>query len=65
MFDAVSIGCKEIGVNFCTTLWVGGAEVSADKYLAYQRGWRNNRMVSEYLRRELPLDPEPALHVDS
>jgi predicted dienelactone hydrolase len=46
-----------------TALWVGGAKVNADKYLAFQRGWRNNRMVPEHLRAELPLDATPALEV--
>jgi predicted dienelactone hydrolase len=46
-----------------TSLWVGGAKVNADKYLAFQRGWRNNRMVPEHLRAELPLDATPALEV--
>ena len=46
-----------------TALWVGGAKVNADKYLAFQRGWRNNAMVPAYLRGELPLDAGPALDV--
>ena len=46
-----------------TALWVGGARVDAEKYLAFQRGWRNNRMVPEHLREELPLDAGPALDV--
>jgi predicted dienelactone hydrolase len=46
-----------------TALWIGGAKVDPDKYLAFQRGWRNNAMVPEYLRRELPLDAGPALAV--
>src|SRR5262249_49563244 len=44
-------------------LWVGGARINPDKYLALQRGWRNNQMVPEYLRNELPLDAAPALDV--
>lgn len=46
-----------------TALWVGGAEVNAEKYLAFQTRWRNNWMVPEHLRRELPLDATPALDV--
>jgi predicted dienelactone hydrolase len=46
-----------------TSLWIGGAKVNADKYLAFQQGWRNNGMVPEYLRQELPLDATPALNV--
>jgi predicted dienelactone hydrolase len=46
-----------------TALWISGAKVNADKYLAFQRQWRNNQMVPEYLRKELPLDAGPALNV--
>ncbi len=46
-----------------TALWLGGAKVNAEKYLAFQKGWRNNPQVPEHLREELPLDPEPALNV--
>ncbi len=46
-----------------TSLWIGGAKVNPDKYLAFQQGWRNNQAVPQYLRDELPLDPAPALSV--
>lgn len=46
-----------------TALWISGAKVNADKYLAFQLQWRNNQMVPEYLRKELPLDAGPALNV--
>ncbi len=46
-----------------TSLWIGGAKVNPDKYLAFQQGWRNNQAVPQYLRDELPLDPSPALSV--
>jgi predicted dienelactone hydrolase len=46
-----------------TALWLGGATVNAEKYLRFQRGWRENRMVPAHLRRALPLDPKPALAV--
>src|SRR5439155_5904007 len=46
-----------------TALWIGGAMVNPDKYRAFQQGWRNNQMVPEYLRKDLPLDPAPALRV--
>jgi predicted dienelactone hydrolase len=46
-----------------TALWIGGAKVNRDKYLAFQRGWRNNQQIPEHLRQELPLDAEPALNV--
>ncbi|MGH6896027.1 MAG: alpha/beta hydrolase family protein [Geminicoccaceae bacterium] len=46
-----------------TALWVGGAKVDPDRYLGFQRRWRDNLMVPEYLRSELPLDARPALDV--
>jgi predicted dienelactone hydrolase len=46
-----------------TSLWIGGAKVNADLYRAYLQGWRNNPVVPEYLRADLPLDPTPALDV--
>jgi predicted dienelactone hydrolase len=46
-----------------TSLWIGGAKVNADKFLAFQQGWKNNQQIPAYLRNELPLDPAPALDV--
>jgi predicted dienelactone hydrolase len=46
-----------------TSLWIGGAMVNPDKYLAYQRAWKNNQLVPASLRKELPLDAKPALKV--
>jgi len=63
LIDADRIGVAGHSQGGFTALWIGGAEVSADGYLAFQRGWRNNRMVPEHLRRELPIDAAPALHV--
>ena len=61
--DADRIGVAGHSQGGFTALWVGGATVNPDKYLAFQRGWRNNQMVPEYLRNELPLDAAPALDV--
>jgi predicted dienelactone hydrolase len=46
-----------------TSLWIGGAKVNPDLYLAYQTHWRNNPTVPAYLRKELPLDASPARDV--
>jgi predicted dienelactone hydrolase len=46
-----------------TALWIGGAKVDASKYLAFQKGWRDNAMVPGHLRHEMPLDATPALNV--
>ena len=40
-----------------TALWLGGAEVNRDKYLAFQQGWKNNQQIPAHLRDALPLDP--------
>lgn len=61
--DAARIGVAGHSQGGFTALWIGGARVDAGKYLAFQRGWRNNAMVPDYLRRELPLDAGPALDV--
>jgi predicted dienelactone hydrolase len=61
--DASRIGVAGHSQGGFTALWTGGAKVDADKYLAFQRGWRNNLMVPEHLRNALPLDAGPALDV--
>lgn len=58
--DADRIGAAGHSQGGFTALWVGGAAVNPEKYRAFQRVWRDNRMVPAYLRRELPLDPQPA-----
>ena len=61
--DASRIGIAGHSQGGFTALWVGGARINPDKYLAFQRGWRHNPMVPEYLRKELPLDAKPAIDV--
>jgi predicted dienelactone hydrolase len=61
--DGEKIGVAGHSQGGFTSLWIGGAKVSPEKYLAFQRGWRNNQMVPEHLRQELPLDAAPALDV--
>lgn len=61
--DAGRIGVAGHSQGGFTALWIGGAKVNADKYRAFQRWWRSNQMVPEYLRKELPLDADPALNV--
>jgi predicted dienelactone hydrolase len=46
-----------------TALWIGGAEVNPDLFLAYQRGWKNNEMVPAYVREQMSIDAKPALGV--
>jgi len=59
LIDATRIGVAGHSQGGFTALWVGGASVDPEKYLAFQRGWRNNPMVPEHLRNELPLDATP------
>lgn len=61
--DAKRIGIAGHSQGGFTSLWIGGAKVNPDKYLAFQTGWKNNQMVPAHLRDELPLDPAPALDV--
>ncbi|MGH6824844.1 alpha/beta hydrolase family protein [Methyloceanibacter sp.] len=61
--DADRIGVAGHSQGGFTALWLGGAKVNRDKYLAFQQGWRNNQQIPEHIRDELPLDPEPALNV--
>jgi predicted dienelactone hydrolase len=43
-----------------TALWLGGAEVAPERFLAYQRRWREDPRVPAHLRAEMPLDAAPA-----
>ncbi len=61
--DADRIGVAGHSQGGFTALWIGGAEVNPDKYLAFQKGWKNNQMMPAHLREALPLDPGPALDV--
>jgi predicted dienelactone hydrolase len=61
--DANQIGVAGHSQGGFTSLWIGGANVNPDLYLAYQTGWRNNPVVPVYLREELPLDAGPARDV--
>jgi predicted dienelactone hydrolase len=61
--DAERIGVAGHSQGGFTSLWIGGARVNPDKYLAFQNGWKSNQAVPQYLRDELALDPAPALSV--
>ena len=61
--DPARIGIAGHSQGGFTSLWIGGARVNAEKYRAFQTAWHNNRMVPEHLRRELEIDPGPALDV--
>ena len=61
--DANRIGVAGHSQGGFTSLWIGGANINPDLYLAYQTHWRNNPVVPAYLRAELPLDAGPARDV--
>src|SRR6266478_2786111 len=63
LIDERRIGVAGHSQGGFTALWVAGAKINPEKYLAFQRGWRTNQMVPDYLRSELPLDASPALDV--
>lgn len=46
-----------------TALWLGGAEVDPELFLAFQRKWKENLVVPAYLREQMSLDAEPARKV--
>jgi predicted dienelactone hydrolase len=57
--DPNQIGVAGHSQGGFTSLWIGGAKVNPDLFLAYQRGWKNNPMVPAYLREQMSLDAEP------
>jgi predicted dienelactone hydrolase len=61
--DPGQIGVAGHSQGGFTALWMGGAEVNPDLFLAYQRGWKNNEMVPAYVREQMSVDAKPALGV--
>lgn len=43
-----------------TALWLGGAQVNEDRFLAYQRRWKNDPRVPAHLRAQMQVDAAPA-----
>jgi predicted dienelactone hydrolase len=61
--DAGKIGVAGHSQGGFTALWIGGARVNPDLFLAYQTAWKNNPVVPAYLRAQMPLDAGPARDV--
>ena len=61
--DPNQIGAAGHSQGGFTALWLGGARVNPDLFVAYQRGWKNNQVVPSYLREQMQLDAEPAVNV--
>jgi len=63
LIDADRIGVAGHSQGGFTSLWIGGARVNADRFLAFQQHWKNNLSLPADLRNQMPLDPAPALNV--
>jgi predicted dienelactone hydrolase len=61
--DPQQIGVAGHSQGGFTSLWIGGAMVNPDRFLQFQRGWKNNEMVPAYLRGQMSVDAEPARDV--
>jgi predicted dienelactone hydrolase len=61
--DRNQIGIAGQSQGGFTALWIGGAKVNPDLFLAFQRGWKDNPAVPAYLREQMRLDAEPARDV--
>src|SRR5690606_29705576 len=61
--DPDRIGVAGHSQGGVTSLWIGGAEVNPDLFVAYQRRWKENRAVPAYLREQMSVDAEPTREV--
>lgn len=61
--DRERIGIAGHSQGGFTALWIGGARVNPDRYLAFQRRWKNDLSVPAHLRAQMPVDAAPALAV--
>jgi predicted dienelactone hydrolase len=61
--DPDQIGVAGHSQGGFTALWIGGAQVNPDLFLAYQRVWKERLVVPAYLREQMRLDAEPARDV--
>jgi predicted dienelactone hydrolase len=57
--DPNQIGVAGHSQGGFTTLWIGGAKVDPDLFLAFQQVWKNNQVVPAYLREQMQVDAEP------
>jgi predicted dienelactone hydrolase len=61
--DPNQIGIAGHSQGGFTALWLGGARVNPELFLAYQRVWKNNQVVPAYLREQMQLDAKPVANV--
>lgn len=63
VIDAERIGIAGHSQGGFTSLWIGGARVNPERWLAFQRRWKNDLSVPAHLREQMPVDASPALNV--
>ena len=63
LIDPQRIGVAGHSQGGFTALWVGGARINPERFLAFQRRFIDNRQIPEHIRKALPLDAAPALDV--
>lgn len=56
--DPNQIGVAGHSQGGFTVLWLGGAKINPDLFVAYQRGWKNNQVVPAYLREQMRVDAQ-------
>lgn len=61
--DPEQVGVTGHSQGGFTALWVGGAEVDPERFMAFQRRWQGNFSVPPYLRAEMAPEAGPALGV--
>jgi predicted dienelactone hydrolase len=61
--DPERIGVAGHSQGGFTSLWIGGAAVNPHLFEAYQRRWKDNIVVPQYLRDDMKIDARPALGV--
>jgi predicted dienelactone hydrolase len=61
--DPNQIGVAGHSQGGFTAIWIGGAKIDPDLFLAFQRRWKDDQAVPAYLREQMDLDAEPARDV--
>lgn len=61
--DPNQIGVAGHSQGGFTSLWIGGAKINPDLFVAYLRRWKENQVVPAYLREQMSIDAEPARDV--
>jgi predicted dienelactone hydrolase len=62
--DPSKIGVAGFSQGGFTALWVGGAKVNSEKFLTYQQNRKDDPVLPEYYKKNLPVDAKPAMNVE-